>query len=97
MESLLSRTDAGISDHPCCYTYKFFSAVDKKELRKRLRVMLGAPKSTRRAFLGSLYCTDNDCKFTYDGNFVFSNFLLEAFRLTHDLHSSVKMIFLKTM
>lgn len=59
METLLSSTKAEISDLPCCYKYKCFSTVDKKQLRKKIQVMIGAPNSSNRTFLGSLYRTNH--------------------------------------
>lgn len=87
---LLSKTDDQISSLLCCKSVRCFSVVDKGHLRENILRLVEAPNNVRRSFLGSLYRPQNGGSFKYDGTFVCSTFLLEAFKFSRDLQSSVK-------
>lgn len=55
MEAMLSKTDTQISEIPYYFTYRCFSTAEKKELRRKMRVIITATNKTRRAFPGILY------------------------------------------
>lgn len=74
---------------PCCSTYKCFSAPNK-ELRSNMRAIISVPNRRMRGFPDILHCSNHGWRFKYGGNFVWFNFLLESFRLSRNLQSSVK-------
>lgn len=74
----------------CCATLHCYSTPDKTELRKNIKLISTAPNHTRRAFLASLYLIDNGGSLQYEGNFVYTTFLLQVFKLCRNLQCSMK-------
>ena len=89
--SMLTLADGEIRNKKCCSTLRCFQTLNLKRLRQSMTSVFSASRSTRRSMLSQMLTSDNS--FFFDGRKVCSMFLVEAFRFSSELQSTVRSSF----
>lgn len=86
--SMLSLSDSEIRSKKCCTFGKCFVNVDISRLRQSMTSVFSSSRNARRSILSQMYTSSGS--FFFDGRRVCSIFLVEAFRFSTELQSSVR-------
>ena len=86
--SMLAISDDEIRLKTCCSTLKFFANVNVQKLRQSMACVISSSRTTRRSILSQMLTSSG--AYYFDGKKVCSIFLVNAFRFSTELQTSVR-------
>ena len=89
--NMLTLSDNDIRLKKCCSSLHCFRTVDLRRLRQSMTSVFSSSRATRRTILSQMLTSSGN--FFFDGRRVCSVFLVEAFKFSTDLQSSVRSSF----
>jgi len=90
-QMMLVLTDDEIRDKKCCSSLKCFQVVNLSKLRHSMTIIFSSSRKTRKEMIVQMYTSSGH--FFFDGRKVCSTFLIQAFRFSGELQSSIRSSF----